>query len=57
LGKHKIPEEDVGTKIRNLLVLPSTVLQLLIEDKKIPKNDINEALEALKEIVTLTKLD
>ena len=50
-----IPEETVEAKIRNKLVLPSTVLQLLCKGDAVSKENAQEALEALEEIVELTK--
>ena len=51
----RTPKEDTGTRIRNALVLPSTVLQLLIEGKKVSQKDAKEALDSLNEAVELTK--
>ena len=50
-----IPKETVGAKIRNKLVIPSTVLQLIKDGKKVSMDDIGESIDALNETVELTK--
>jgi len=51
----KLPKDTTGSKIRNALTLILTVLHLLHQGKEVKKEDIGEAIEAVEEIVKLTK--
>ena len=51
----KLPKENTGTKIRNTLTFVLTVLHLQHRGEQVKKEDVGEAIEAVEEIVKLTK--
>lgn len=53
--KNKMPKDGTTEKIINALVAPMTVLHLLSEGRKVPKDFLKVATKSIDEVARLSK--